>query len=133
VSELDHSKLDSMIENIRTLPQLGIEAAPAAAKAWRETIVDQISKGVDPDGVAWARRKSDDGPVLQGAADKLSVVATGATLFARLTDYVARHHLGRARGGVVRRILPLAGIPSAAKVAIKAKLDEAFRKHMKVE
>lgn len=128
---MDHSELDRMIAKIRATPDLVSGVAREAAWEWERTLQEQIREGRGPDGEAWARRKEDQGQALQTAAKALVVVPVGTTLLARLKGHVARHHLGRARGGVTRAILPSKGIPKTAAEAIRKvflrKADELYK------
>lgn len=126
----DHTSLDSMISALENL-DLAKGAAVQAASAWEDTIVTQIAKGTDPDGKAWKLRQDTGEQPLQNAAKELRVAAVGTSLFARLRGPSARHHRGIARGGLVRAILPLSGIPAAAKKVIRDEITKVFDEQMK--
>lgn len=119
------TQLNSMLEKLRRLPELATQAAPKVAEAVRDELEKSIAAGTTPEGKAWERTKDGKQP-LEGAAKALAVVAVGSTVFARLTGHIARHHLGRARGGVVRPILPTEGLPKDMAKAIKTVLVDEF-------
>lgn len=119
------ASLNAMLERLRKLPELGTEAAPSVADAVRDQLEKTIDAGTTAEGKSWERTKDGKQP-LRNAAKALAVVAVDSTIFARLTGHIARHHLGRARGGVVRQILPTEGIPSGMAKAIKTVLVEEF-------
>jgi hypothetical protein len=123
------AELDAQIARLRELPSLAREAAPDAAHAVERVIERQIQAATDPAGKAW--EPTQDGRTPLRTADKaLAVVAIGPTVFARLKGHIARHHLGRARGGVQRQILPTQGLPSAMSTAIRGVLVEHFERKM---
>ncbi|MBA3841102.1 MAG: hypothetical protein H0X39_00505 [Actinobacteria bacterium] len=112
-----------MIDRIRRLGYLAETAAPDVADAVRASLQKSIASGTDPDGKAWAPRKG-GGTALQYAAKAVAVAPIGTRVFVRLSGVEARHHLGLARGGVVRRIIPVDRIPRAmAEDCIKAIAD----------
>lgn len=123
-------ELDAMIARLRELPKLATEAAPDVAASVEREIEAQISAGVDPNGRAWAPKKDGTGKPLRTAGKALAVVPLGSTIYARLRGHVARHHLGRARGGTVRQILPVDGIPPRIISAIRTVLAEHFTNKM---
>lgn len=117
--------LDDMIARLKRLPQLAEQAAPAVARALEQELEQQITRGQTPDGRAWEPRK-DGGQPLRGAGKVLAVVAVGKTVYARLRGVEARHHLGRARGGIERQILPRAMTPRIADL-VRRELVAEFR------
>jgi hypothetical protein len=121
------AELDAIIARIRNMGSLAKRAAPDVAEAVHGALDRQIVAGMAPDGVPWAPRKADGGRPLVGAEKGLVVVPVGSKIIARIRGHIARHNLGRARGGVVRRILPDKGIPPAIAHAIRPVLDQHFR------
>ena len=119
------AELDAMLARIQAVADLPRRAAPAVAEALEDELHAQIARGEGPDGEKWAPRQ-DGGAPLQNAAKALAVVPIGTTVFARLKGPEARHHRGIARGAVVRRILPVRGIPNPMVRAIKAALKREF-------
>lgn len=124
-----HAALDAQIRKIRKLPNLGRTAAPRVAEVVAEELNRQIRAGVGPDGKPWKLRE-DGGQALATAGKSLAVVAIGPTVFASLRGHVARHHRGRARGGVERPILPSDKIPPRMADAIGRELAAAFAEVM---
>jgi hypothetical protein len=100
------SQIDAMMAALRDLPAIAAESAPDIARSFEAELKAQISAAVTPDGKAWAPKKDGSGKPLATAAKALTVTVAGPTVTAKLTGYIARHTLGRARGGVVRQILP---------------------------
>lgn len=117
--------LDDMIARVRKLPELVERAAPDIAHALEQELEQQVSRGQDPEGRAWQARQ-DGGQPLRYAGKSLAVVAVGKTVYARLRGVEARHHLGRARGGIERQILPRKLTPRIAEL-VRRKLEDAFR------
>jgi hypothetical protein len=129
MSDAAFAALDAHIARIRKLPGLAKEAAPDVAQAVRDELERQIAAGVDPDGKPWKAREDGEQP-LRTAANSLAVVAVGPRIFARLTGHVARHHRGRAKGGIERPILPTGPVPPAMGRAIARVLAKRFAAHM---
>jgi hypothetical protein len=117
--------MDALLDSLARVGGLVDDAAPAVAQGLARAIRQQVAAGTDPDGKPWPRTKDGD-QALQDAAKNLRVVNVGATVFARLTQHVARHNNGTARGGVQRQILPASGVPAPYARAIKAALDRQF-------
>jgi hypothetical protein len=122
----DHSALDRMIASIRQMPELGKRAAPDVAHALEAALQTTIAAGKAPDGTAWQLTKTGDVP-LTGAAKVLGVAAVGPVIYMRLRGPEARHHLGRARGGVVRPIIPTGALPPDLVKVIDPVLDRHFK------
>ena len=121
----DYAALDAHIARVRSLPELGRRAAPDVAIAVRDELERQIGAGVDPNGKPWKR--TEDGRVpLATAAEALHVGAVGSTVVIRLTGHIARHHLGRVKGGVQRQVIPIRGLPAPLAGAVKVVLVEHF-------
>jgi hypothetical protein len=109
------AELDAMIAKIQSMSQLAKRAAPDAAEAVREGILETIQAGTDPEGKAWAPRKADGGRPLAGAAGAVKAGAVGTSILVRISGPEARHHLGRGRGGTVRGVIPTTLTPRLAK------------------
>lgn len=125
-------ELDVMIRKLRELPGLVKRAAPDVADAVKASIERTIEAGTTSDGKAWAPRKADGGRPLEGAEKALAVAAVGTRVYARLSGHVARHHLGRAKGGTYREILPTTSkLPAPMADGIRRELvrhfDDAMR------
>lgn len=125
-----YAELDAYIARLRALPELARRAAPDVADAVRDELRRQITAGTDPTGRPW-QRTEDGRQALATAADALTVGAHGTRVIMRLRGHIARHHLGRAKGGTVRRILPTAGIPAPMARAITRVLVDHFRGAMR--
>lgn len=125
----DYAALDAHIARIRALPELGRRAAPEVAEAIKLELQRQIAAGVDPEGNPWVQTEDGRKP-LATAADALTVGAQGSTVIMRLRGHIARHHLGRVKGGIVRRVLPTTTIPAPLARVITRVLAERFEGDM---
>lgn len=122
--------LDRMIGRLRTLPELARDVVPDVAEIVREEIERTIAQGTTPEGETWQRTREGKRP-MPTAGKALRVVVLGPRVFVRISDHVGRHSLGRARGGIVRRVLPRSGsVPRAMAARIRKRLGERFREHM---
>jgi hypothetical protein len=99
-------QMDDMIARIRAIPNLAKNAAPDAAAEVLRTIRETIGAGTDCDGKPWAPRKEDGSRPLKNAARAVKVAPLGTRIFARVYGAEAKHHLGTAKGGVIRGIIP---------------------------
>lgn len=124
------SDLEAIIARIRAVPGIAKRAAPDVAEAVRVVVERQIADAQSPTGEAWQPRR-EGGPALQTAAKALVVVPVGSRIYARLRGHIARHHLGRAKGGQARHILPTSGIPRAYAAAIRKTLTAHFERATK--
>jgi hypothetical protein len=121
--------LDAHIARVKSLGEVVSGAAPEVAEVIEDELKRQISAGTDPQGKAWEPRKEDGGKPLATAAQHVTVVPVGTKVFARIKGHVARHNVGRAKGGVVRRILPTQ-LPDGWAKRIKQVMAERFQQHM---
>jgi hypothetical protein len=121
-------ELAAMIRKLRAVPGIAERAAPDVADAVRADLERTIAAGTSATGEPWAPRKEDGGRPLAGASKALAVVAVGTRVYARIAGHIGRHHLGRARGGVYRRILPTKGMPPRMSLAVRRALAEHFRR-----
>lgn len=120
--------LDAFAARLRSLPELAREAAPEVGEAVRDEIGRQIAAGTDPDGKAWEPR-ADGGQPLETAGKALAIATVGPRIIVRLRGHVARHHLGRSRGGVERPILPSKITPTLGRAITKV-LARKFAERM---
>ena len=118
-------QLDAMIATIGRLPELARTAAPDVAEAVKVELERTIAAGTTPDGKPWERTEDGRQP-LQHAASALRVAAVGTTIYVRLTGPEARHHLGRARGGKVRQVIPTTEIPARMGDEVRKVLVKHF-------
>lgn len=124
------AELEAMIRKIRAIPGLARRAAPDVAEAVKAELEKTITAGTAPDGKPWQALKYGGGRPLTGAGKALFVAAVGNRVVCHVRGHIARHTLGRARGGIVRRVLPLKGVPPAIARAIKRELAAHFIAHM---
>ncbi len=119
------AELDAIIARIRQLPELASSAAPDIADALRTEIERTIAAGTDPYGKKWAPKETGGQP-LATAAKALVVVPVGKSIVIKIKGHIARHHLGRAKGGVYRPVIPTQGLPASYARVIKRELSERF-------
>ena len=121
------ARLAQLASALRNFPK---EAAPRAAKRGAEVLKQVIERnvaaGVGPDGDPWPLRQ-DGAKALADAAAEVQVTAYGTTILARLEGPYALHHFGRARGRVVRQILPTKKAPQPMVEAVEASMAEDYR------
>jgi hypothetical protein len=125
--------LDDMIERVENVKGLAKRAAPDAADAVRACLESTIKAGQDPYGKPWPARKEDGGAPLTGIAGRVKVVAIGARVFVAIDGYVGRHHLGRARGGVRRQVIPVGELPPVMQKRVRDVLAKHFREAVGAE
>lgn len=120
------AELDRMIATCRAVGGLAERAAPDVADAIRAELERNIAAGVTPDEEPWQLTR--DGRVpLRNAATKLYCGAVGTTIYVRLIGPEARHHLGRARGRIVRQVLPTSSrIPTTMAATVRDVLARHF-------
>jgi hypothetical protein len=123
-------QMDEMIARIRAIPKLAEECAPDAAAEVLRTIRETIAAGTDCDGNTWAPRREDGGRPLKNAARAVKVAPIGHRIFARVHGAEAKHHLGTARGGTIRGIIPTHLTPTLT-VRIRAVLVDHFEATVK--
>lgn len=123
------AKLDAQIKKLRELGGMVDRAAPAIAKAVEGELRANVAAGVGPDGEPLTRTKDGRQP-LERAGRAITVRALGTVILAKVSGHHALHHLGRARGGVRRPLIPTAKIPDPVTKAITKTLTAEFRKTM---
>lgn len=119
--------LDAHIARLRQLPHMAEDAAPEVASELREETARQIAAGLDPEGRPLQATQDGRRPL---ATAKVMVGAVGRTIYLRLTGHLARHHLGRAKGGVVRRLIPVDRLPPKYADVIRSTLERRFGRIM---
>lgn len=119
--------LRAWVRKLRSLPELAKEAAPAVADAVEAVLHKQIASSVDPNGAPLQLTQQGAAP-LTGAAKALHVGNIGSTVVARLTGPEARHSLGRAKGGIVRQIMPTELTDKLSEATVKA-VEQAWEEH----
>lgn len=121
------AQLREIIARVGKLGTIAKEAAPDAADAVRKALKASAAAHTTPDGKPWQLTKEGDKP-LDNAPSEIFVAAVGSTVFVKLKGKSARHHLGRARGRIVREVIPERGIPAPVGNAIGNVLDEHFQR-----
>lgn len=124
-------ELDAMIARIRELPELARRAAPDVADAVKAELARTIAAGTTAEGEPWPLTKRGERP-LATAADDVRVANIGTRILARIPQgHIQRHHRGRAKGGIARRILPTGPIPPAMARVINQVVTDHFNQMMK--
>lgn len=119
--------LSAHIARIRKLPEMGKLAVAEVADELRRESERHISAGRDPDGKPLQLTQDGRKP-LQGVRVKIGAV--GKAIHFHLSGHHARHHLGRARGGIERRLMPTDRIPDRYSAAIVRTLERKFAELM---
>lgn len=110
---------------LRLLTKLPEAGAEKAAKAIERELNRTLRAGQAPDGTPWAPKK-DGGKPLKSAPEKVAVGAIGSTIIVRLKGRpTVLHHLGYARGGTKREVIPTGTLPPAMSKAIDKAIREA--------
>jgi len=121
------AEFERMLATIRALPELGKRAAPDVATAIENELRRTIAAGTAPDGTPWKPTQEGETP-LRNAAAAMGVAAVGPTIYVRLTGPEARHHIGSARGGVRRQVIPgRDGLPPVMAAAVRVVLTRHFQ------
>lgn len=104
--------LTRQIALLRTLPdKLMTEAPPIVARVIDAALRETIAAGKDPDGKLWKKTLTGGTP-LTGAGQALAVRRVGSGILVELHGPEALHHLGKARGEIVRRVIPVGQLPA---------------------
>jgi hypothetical protein len=122
----------AMIAKLRAMGggALGEEVAPDVARIVEADLRRSIAQGQSPDGEKW-QDKRDGGRPLANAAGALGVAAVGGTVYVRLTGPEARHDQGRARGGIVRQVIPHSNrVPDRMALQIREVINAHFEKYL---
>jgi hypothetical protein len=114
-----------MIASTRSLSSLVEDSMPALTRVVRQDIERTIAAGTTSYGEPWAPKQDGSRPLVN-AANALTVVPNGRTIYVQLTGAEARHHLGRVKGRRKRGIIPERGLPSSMANDMRAVLQRAF-------
>jgi hypothetical protein len=117
--------LDAMIASTRGLSSMVDDCMPALTRVVRQNIERTIAAGTTSYGEAWEPKQDGSRPLVN-AANALTVVPNGRTIYVQLTGAEARHHLGRVKGKRKRGIIPERGLPSSMANDMRAVLQRAF-------
>lgn len=120
------SQLDAKLAFLAELGKITDDVIPDVALVVRAELERTAAAGTDPYGVPW-QLKQDGGKPLATAASHVRVAPLGKRVFCRLTGHVAKHHRGRARGGIERHVLPTDGLPRPMAASIKRVVLERLR------
>lgn len=122
-------QLQDIVERVRAIGGIAEEAASDVARAIERDLRRTIREGTTPEGEKWKPRQDDGEQPLQNAEAALHVGAYAGTVYVRLTGVEARHHRGRARGGVKRQIIMEgATVPPRMAASIRVVLQQHFDK-----
>lgn len=116
--------LDARIAKIRELQRVARDELPRElGRVVERHVLDAVRAGRSPDGEPWPRRE-DGARALEDAAEGIRVDVSRSAVTVSITKrHLELHHLGRARGGVRRPLLPTTITPQ-----LRAALDVASRR-----
>ncbi len=116
--------LDARIAKIRELQRVARDELPRElGRVVERHVLDAVRAGRSPDGEPWPRRE-DGARALEDAAEGIRVDVSRSAVMVSITKrHLELHHLGRARGGVRRPLLPTTITPQ-----LRAALDVASRR-----
>ncbi len=121
------NRLAELSRKLRAFPlEAATRAAQHGAKVLDGLLRNNISAGLGPDGTPWPPRQ-DGGAALQQAGEGLTVRPVDTVILASLGPPWSLHHWGRARGHVVRQILPTKKAPQPMVDAVEDSLRQDFR------
>lgn len=118
------TELDARVAQLRELQRVARDELPRElGRVVQRHVLEAVRAGRSPDGDPWPRREDGD-RALRDAADGIRVDVSRATVAVSITKrHLELHHLGRARGGVRRPLLPTTITPR-----LRAALDAATRR-----
>ena len=116
--------IDARIAKIRELQRVARDELPRElGRVVDRHVRDAVRAGRSPDGEPWPRRE-DGARALEDAAEGIRVDVSRSAVTVSITKrHLELHHLGRARGGVRRPLLPTTITPQ-----LRAALDVASRR-----
>lgn len=127
------ARLLQLAQDLRALPRAMAEkVAPVGAKKLLEILQGNIAAQRGPDGEPWPAGK-DGQAVLTGAGKALDVHAEGTVILARVSGPEALHHMGRARGHIVRQMIPTKKAPQAMVDAVKDAMRESMTELLRLQ
>lgn len=126
---LGFAALDAEIRRLRELAKLPEQCALPVAEALRDEVAAAVARGQGADGEPLELTKEGQRP-FQGILRALSAAAAGTVAIVRLEGPIALHHLGRARGGITRRILPTRKLNAPVVRALQRVCAERFERVM---
>jgi hypothetical protein len=118
------TKLDARVAQLRELQRVARDELPRElGRVVERHVLEAVRAGRSPDGEPWPRRE-DGARALDEAADGIRVDVSRATVTVSITKrHLELHHLGRARGGIRRPLLPTTITPR-----LRAALDAASQR-----
>lgn len=115
----DVDTLIRMGDALAELPGIVMSSGPAVADAMYDVVNESARKGETPEGEPWDLTQEFK-RALTGAHFHIEKVSSARVAMLRVRDHYALHDLGRARGGVLRRILPIRENEKISKVVVAA-------------
>lgn len=119
------AQLHAMLEKLRKLESMPVDAAPKCAVAVRDALRSTIAEGTDAYGQAWQLTRDGKKPLATADAS-LRVTSIGSRVFAAITGHISRHNYGAVKGGIERRVLPRKAIPADMSKRIAKALSAVF-------
>lgn len=128
MNEGAHAALQAQIDRLRTLPdKLRKQAPDIAIDTLKTSLRETIAAGQAPDGMPWKKTKTGKTP-LAGAYAALAFGKIGNGVRVVLSGPEALHHLGRAKGEIVRQVIPIGALPARIADRLTKKLQALFVK-----
>lgn len=122
MSDTGSAELEAMTARIRSLGTLARDVARASVPEVEKAARKTAAAGTDPEGKAWAPRKSDGGRALANAAEAVTARAIGTVVQISLAAIETYHQRSKSHA---RRVIPDGkGLPAAIAKAI----DDTARK-----
>lgn len=115
-------------QQVRSLGKGVLSTADAAAAAKR-ALMQSIAQGRSADGARWRPTQAGKRP-LRNAAQAIAVEVGRGLIRLTVRGHHALHHLGRAKGGVRRPILPTEGLPPSMAAALREAALDAFKRSL---
>lgn len=119
------AELDRQIQRVRRIGDLPERVAPVMAEELERELLRQVRSGKGPDGQRLPLTEDGRRP-LQSISRGLTVRAIGTTVIAALAFPFSLHHLGQARGGKVRQVLPTKQLPRSVVRALERAVQRVW-------
>lgn len=110
--------LTALASRLRELGATPEKIAKEAAGNLKKSLSAEIGASLAPDGSPWELTKAGKRP-LQRAASHVSVTAEGTSIVVLLEGPEVLHHTGKARGHVVRKVIPDGQSPGLVIAAVE--------------
>jgi hypothetical protein len=120
--------INAWIRRLRTTAEVARRAAPRVAKVLHKKTAESIAAGKSPDGQLFEPTKAGRVP-LRNAVRAITSRAIGTVVLMRVRGHHSLHHMGKARGGVRRPLLP-SRLSTDMVEAIQREIVAEMREHL---